>query len=231
MIDTELFKKVLSSEYRPINENDIINDNILNELKEFSAQKIISLFKKGDYKVHCQLKCCNCGQVKDIYLTKTRLQEYIRKKQITCEDCLELQKQQKEAKAEEDKYRIFEEKKQGTKYFIDFYLNPDEKWDNKIKTNDKFYTMYRDFNYETFREIIAEYINNMKYSDFLKTPYWKAIAEKIKKKAEFKCQICGNTQDLIAHHNTYKNHGLEINNLQDLICICKNCHEHFHLEK
>ena len=67
----------------------------------------------------------------------------------------------------------------------------------------------------------------MSYKDFLNTPYWKAISAYLKIKRG-KCEKCGSETELHTHHKTYEHHGTEIFNLNDLICLCKECHRKFH---
>jgi len=64
--------------------------------------------------------------------------------------------------------------------------------------------------------------------EFLLTPYWKAIAEKTKKKAGFKCLMCNGKNNLATHHRTYDNHGDELYHMEDLVVICEDCHAKFH---
>lgn len=77
-------------------------------------------------------------------------------------------------------------------------------------------------------EEVKSRIQNMDYQDFLKTPYWKAIALYVKEKAGKKCSMCGATKALEVHHLTYDNHGDELHHLEDLTCICRKCHENLH---
>lgn len=75
---------------------------------------------------------------------------------------------------------------------------------------------------------VQAHFKQMKYTDFLKTPYWKIISATMKDRSP-KCHLCGNTKNLVVHHLTYSNHGLEIDFLENLIVVCKECHEeHFH---
>lgn len=76
--------------------------------------------------------------------------------------------------------------------------------------------------------VVASYIKQMPYSDFLKTPYWTAIAMYKKYRSSYKCCMCGSDKNLSTHHNTYENHGYEhksevIN--KDLIVLCQDCHD------
>ena len=69
---------------------------------------------------------------------------------------------------------------------------------------------------------------NMKYQDYLKTDYWKAVALAVKKRAGYRCQVCNSQHDLQAHHRCYDNRGRELQHLDDLVCLCRRCHAIFH---
>ena len=66
------------------------------------------------------------------------------------------------------------------------------------------------------------------YNDYLQTDYWKAVAVEVKKRAGYRCQVCNSQLDLCAHHRTYDHRGKELEHLDDLICLCRRCHETFH---
>ena len=68
----------------------------------------------------------------------------------------------------------------------------------------------------------------MPYKEFLKTPYWKIISEFQKYESDYCCVICGSKTNLNVHHTTYKNHGNEALNLEDLITVCRDCHRKIH---
>lgn len=78
------------------------------------------------------------------------------------------------------------------------------------------------------RKEIIKIIKNMSYNDFLKTPYWKMISRYEKESAGMKCILCGSSDVLNVHHITYKNHGNEINYLEDLMTVCQKCHKIIH---
>ena len=42
-----------------------------------------------------------------------------------------------------------------------------------------------------------------------------------------RCEVCYSPQYLNAHHKTYRHHGYEDLNLEDLICLCYECHNLF----
>ena len=68
----------------------------------------------------------------------------------------------------------------------------------------------------------------MNYQDYLKTDYWKAVAQAVKKRANYRCQICNSQHDLQAHHRCYDHRGKELQHLDDLTCLCRRCHAIFH---
>lgn len=68
-----------------------------------------------------------------------------------------------------------------------------------------------------------------KYKAFLKTDYWKAVRVKVFLRDNKTCQKCGSKKKLEAHHLTYKHHGNEMKHLDDLITLCRDCHEKEHL--
>lgn len=68
----------------------------------------------------------------------------------------------------------------------------------------------------------------IRYSEYLKTDYWKAVSLEVKKRAGFRCQLCNSQMDLVAHHRCYDHRGNELEHLGDLICLCARCHSLFH---
>lgn len=75
---------------------------------------------------------------------------------------------------------------------------------------------------------IRNYIKAIPYSDFIKTGYWKILSYKAKKKAGFKCVVCDSTENLQAHHKHYDNHGDITKEVDDLVCLCAECHAKIH---
>lgn len=72
-------------------------------------------------------------------------------------------------------------------------------------------------------------LKEMEYKKYLTTDYWKMVSEQAKHNANYKCQLCGKTNcQLNVHHNTYEHKGEEFLHMEDLICLCKECHESFH---
>lgn len=70
------------------------------------------------------------------------------------------------------------------------------------------------------------------YADYLNTERWKTIREMAYARAGFKCQVCGRSDlPLHTHHNTYVHRGEEEKHLEDLVCLCSDCHALFHGKK
>lgn len=115
----------------------------------------------------------------------------------------------------------------STDDFIDTLLEPEAKWAKNISASTKINYIH---NQDVIWPLVADYIKyGIDYKDFLKTPYWKAIAEKTKQMAGYKCAICNSNKNLATHHKTYEHHGYELFYIkEDLIVLCDNCHKKFH---
>jgi len=68
------------------------------------------------------------------------------------------------------------------------------------------------------------------YQAYLKTEHWKQTTESAKRRAGYKCALCGKGKDsvkwLATHHNTYDNRGRELP--EDLVVLCNECHDMVH---
>jgi len=70
-------------------------------------------------------------------------------------------------------------------------------------------------------------LRDLPYAEYLQTEHWQRVTESAKRRAGFKCQVCGaKGGELNTHHNTYDNKGAELP--EDLVVLCKNCHALFH---
>ena len=113
--------------------------------------------------------------------------------------------------------------------YIDKFLSTDGRVMAPIKQ--EFISRFIE-NGETFPvEAVKSVILHMPYEEFLKTPYWKAIAQYVKKRDYNRCQLCGAQKHLHVHHKTYQHHGDELHHLQDLVTLCKKCHSKTHDER
>lgn len=65
----------------------------------------------------------------------------------------------------------------------------------------------------------------MKYEDYLKTEHWRTMRRLALEHADYRCQLCGSTDDLHVHHREYNPYN---ERLSDLTVLCGNCHARFH---
>ena len=111
-------------------------------------------------------------------------------------------------------------------------LNPDYSFNSQLSPYQKFCTLRDLMPYSAYQcqsDGTQKTLCSLKYSEFLNTPYWDAISSEIKRKSKYKCKLCGkNNTALNVHHRTYEHHGLEFFYMEDLICLCQNCHTKFH---
>ena len=124
---------------------------------------------------------------------------------------------------EEDAVDTEEQTERRTRSFIRRYLTPTENYTTTMVSRAlrAARTAQKMTNYmEVIRHIVK-----MPYEDFMKTLYWRAVADKVKELGGHKCSICGRLE---AHHKTYCHHGDEINHLDDIVCLCHKCHKEVH---
>lgn len=117
---------------------------------------------------------------------------------------------------------------QNTIYYIENYLNPNKTWNKWISPKERINQIrYFNVNWKT----VSDHIKGMKYEEFLKTPYWKAIATHSKFKAGYRCQVCNSSYNLATHHRNYAIHGFEHAHMNELIVLCDDCHSKFHRKR
>ena len=64
------------------------------------------------------------------------------------------------------------------------------------------------------------------YKSYINSNQWKEVRHRILNRDGLKCFVCENTHDLQVHHRTYDRLGIEDD--EDLITLCKNCHSKLH---
>jgi hypothetical protein len=70
----------------------------------------------------------------------------------------------------------------------------------------------------------------MEYGEYLKSEQWQKLRSKRLNIDNYQCQICGRGDDLQVHHITYAN--IEHEDIyNDLITLCRRCHEDIEAEK
>jgi hypothetical protein len=67
---------------------------------------------------------------------------------------------------------------------------------------------------------------SMDYYQYLSTPEWRAIRQRVINRAGKVCEGCGEREASIVHHMTYQRRGREF--LLDLIAVCRECHDLIH---
>jgi hypothetical protein len=69
------------------------------------------------------------------------------------------------------------------------------------------------------------YFSNYKFR--LSTSDWKKFSASLKKKADYKCQMCGSNVKLTSHHMTYEYVNSPVE-WMSIMVICDNCHTTYH---
>ena len=65
-----------------------------------------------------------------------------------------------------------------------------------------------------------------KYEIYLESEQFADLRKKVLRRDNNKCRACGSTENLQVHHLSYKN--IYHEELDDLVCLCRNCHAAFH---
>ncbi len=186
---------------------------------------MMSLFEKPfDAKKDCfklELSCEKCGKTSRYNFTKTKLKEWFDGSiKTVCADCyLKIKTDNKAQREKEDmdyELKNKSRKLNDTKIILESFILSDNPYDYDMGDY-----LYYDI------DVIKKSLCNLQYDVFLQTPYWKYVATRARKRADFKCQLCNN-KGYHVHHKTYENHGDELNHLKDLVVLCSKCHEKFH---
>lgn len=90
-------------------------------------------------------------------------------------------------------------------------------------------------NWKRFQSLCAvitpedcEELAALPYRQFLQSAYWTVVKRKALKMADFRCELCNDHGTVDVHHRTYEHHGYEHAYLEDLTCLCRQCHSKFH---
>lgn len=241
MVDYDLFEKLLTKKDEGyIEVGDFIDYNVIKLFATSDVHKVRKLFKPFQFETSytCELVCDICSEKFTTIMNKSHLFDLFRhikggskkdKTVISCDKCKAEKERRNKELANQYQIESLRAKEENTEHYIQVYLNPKYKWKDDIKTYRKIQLLSYS-RLDVYENEIISYIRDMDYNDFLNTMYWKAIAERIKYKANFRCQMCNSNDNLITHHRTYEHHGDEIHHMEDLICICRDCHEKYHFE-
>lgn len=218
MIDFEVFKEYL--EIRKTKKYFIRDPERLSLSDKVKLRNLITL-----YGIQETLRCCHwkepvavycicqlCQKEFPIALSVKELKNHLLKDEA--EVCLSCHAKKPKSK----------EMDLATQHYIESYLGVDKKWNVSPSMRMKL-LFGNDF---IHWPSVKDHILKMSYHNFLKTPYWRAIAYYKLVQSRFRCQMCGSTKLLQTHHRTYVIHGDEIHNLQDLTVLCKPCHSTHH---
>lgn len=69
-------------------------------------------------------------------------------------------------------------------------------------------------------------MDKKEYREYLESPEWKATRAKALERGDNKCAVCGRTDTLEVHHNTYDRIGAELPT--DLVVLCNYHHSTIH---
>lgn len=195
----------------------------------------------------CDVKCDRCDSVQTKELKKTQLISYIqliRSNQVnglkhdyqtvaTCAICKDKEESEKKSSRIESQIAFSEmlikEKDKNNTIILDNFLSSNARLNKGQKWVDAEKELRRRLN-NCDHELIAEEIEEMEYSEFLRTPYWKIISFLVKKKNGFKCAMCNSKENLHVHHKSYDLHGYEHtkDGFDMLTTVCADCHSKHH---
>jgi len=202
---------------------------------EFGSLFESGLSENGQLKYSLEYYCSVCDQLflspfsrsKSIEVLKNYRNE--REPSVTCSACAERKKladkERKKRDHEEEREKFISEKPRRIELILSGLLNPEGEW--KVSSSLWFDSINI---HPSDREDFAKLVCQMPYSEFLRTPYWRAVATHVKYKAGRKCQVCGSRENLAAHHRSYALHGYEHTwkGLKELTCLCDGCHKAHH---
>jgi len=230
-LEARTTKKIfISKELKRLTDEELYNlKNLYYAYGANEVSKCINLGETGT-PIILEIVCPQCTGVENVKKSKTKLIEHLRDLKYVCQDCVDREKEKKEQERIESSKNNKKNKESATNRYIESYLDHKKSWKESCKQKDRFNEVARNnyYIYWVDWEAVKNCIQLMNYQDFLKTPYWKAIAAQTKYKAGFCCQLCNGKEGLATHHRTYENHGAEHAHLEDLIVLCENCHSKFH---
>jgi hypothetical protein len=74
---------------------------------------------------------------------------------------------------------------------------------------------------------VLDRLRYLPYNEFLQTFYWRCCRYEVLQRTRFKCSVCGE-KAINAHHVNYEFHGAEHQNLEEVVGLCKRCHNTLH---
>ncbi len=81
------------------------------------------------------------------------------------------------------------------------------------------------------RPVQVAWNRSLKYANFRRSMYWIYVREQVylSYRGRYHCTMC-TRRDLPVdvHHKTYEHYGDELNHLEDLTLLCRECHQKVH---
>jgi hypothetical protein len=193
-------------------------NNLLLELKnlfKYSNNLNLCILYTSKFLFEIDCPICKCSKNKEIRYIDLYFYFYDIL-DVSCENC---------SKKNNDNDTLILE---NTFFYIQKFLDPCYRWPLEYPS----YLKIKEIEKEKINKTaISDYINALPYQYFLNTLYWKAISGYKMRINNCKCQECDSSNELEVHHKTYKNHGSELEHLEDLILLCNKCHKKKHLTK
>jgi hypothetical protein len=164
----------------------------------------------------------------DKYNEREKREQEERNHQRKLEEIRRQQKQNEEAERERTRkanelFLASHQLNTPTQRYIDKFCNKDSDIDITDKEIQREALSPEDVNYEAIQKH-----NSKLYREYLQSPLWKIISSKVKWNANYRCEKCGSTKNLVTHHTSYEFKGIEFLAFHTLQCLCSKCHEKKH---
>lgn len=111
--------------------------------------------------------------------------------------------------------------------FIELWIEDEITW--RISKWDLFYTvkeLFEDIQIKQNRNWNPDWTSS--YSDYLLSDYWKNLSKEVKERDWNRCVLCNRSDNLQAHHRSYKYKNTREKEILDVHTLCKDCHLLFH---
>lgn len=164
----------------------------------------------------------------DKYNEREKREQEERNHQRKLEEIRRQQKQNEEAERERTRkanelFLASHQLNTPTQRYINKFCNKDSDIDITDKEIQREALSPEDVNYEAIQKH-----NSKLYREYLQSPLWKIISSKVKWNANYRCEKCGSTKNLVTHHTSYEFKGIEFLAFHTLQCLCSKCHEKEH---
>lgn len=71
--------------------------------------------------------------------------------------------------------------------------------------------------------------NRQTYIEHLQSDYWREVRRAVWRRDQGRCQFC-NSKGHHCHHRSYRWFGHELDNLDSVLLLCRDCHDACHLK-